>query len=138
MVALKYRAALLTAVIVMFGATQLQARARPLIAKFTGVFQPYEKQAAGALQTLTFTNKGDSWLFLVEGLDVMGGSPKSGSMLLSRIFPPRLAISGPTKFIESLKRPDTMGKRFVLQGWLDMRVRTFRIAEVKEEPNEAQ
>jgi hypothetical protein len=123
----------------MIAATTVSAqrRARPLVATFTGVFQPYDKTAAGALQTLTVTHKSDMWLFTVDRLDVMGASPTSGSMIVSRIFPPRLAISGPKEFIESLKKPETMGKRLTLQGWLDMRVRSFRVAEVKEEPVES-
>jgi hypothetical protein len=138
MVVLKHGTAVLTAVIVTLAATtalaQLRARARPLVAKFIGVFQPYDKQAAGALHTLTVSHKKDTWLFKVDRLDLMGGSRNSGNMLLSRIFPPRLAISGPPEFIEALQKPETMGKRFALQGWLDLKVRTFRVTEVKEEP----
>jgi hypothetical protein len=116
---------------------QMRRRARPLVVKFTGVFQPYDKQAANALQTLTVSHKDDTWLFKVDRVNVIGGGQDPGTMLLSRIFPPRLAISGPKDFIESLKNPKTMGKRFALQGWLDLKVRTFRVAEVKEEPGGA-
>ena len=142
MITLKQSVASLTAVIVMCGATtasaQLRARARPVVVQFTGVFQPYDKQAANALQTLTFSHRKDTWLFRVDRMDVMGAGSNSGNMLLSRIFPPRLTLSGPPEFIEALKKPETMGKRFALQGWLDTRVRTFRVAEAKEEPGEAQ
>ena len=140
MIILKQGAVLLTTVLVTVGATtasaQLRGRARPVVVKFIGVFQPYDQKAANELQTLTFTHRKDTWLFKVDRLDAMGASPNSGNMLLSRIFPPRLTLSGPSEFIEALKKPETMGKRFALQGWLDTRVRTFRVAEVKEEPSE--
>ncbi len=109
-------------------------RAHPLVVRFIGVFQPYAKENADALNTLTMSHKDQLWLFKVERVNVVGSSQDPGTMLLSRIFPPRLTLSGPPTFIESLKQPETLGKRFALQGWLDLRVRTLRVAEVKEEP----
>lgn len=104
--------------------------------RFIGVFQPYDKKTAGALHTLTVAHGRHTWLFNVDRVNVVGGGQDPGTMLLSRIFPPRLSISGPAAFIESLKKPETMGKRLVLQGWLDMKVRSFRVVEVNEEPVE--
>jgi hypothetical protein len=106
------------------------------VTRFVGVFQPYDQKAAGNLQTLTFVHKERSWLFKVERVNVTGGGRDPGTTLLNRIVPPRLSISGPQEFLDSLENPETMGKRFTLQGWLDLRVRTFRIVEVKEESAE--
>ena len=111
---------------------EARVRAHPLVVRFVGTFQPYTKENAGALNTLTVSHKDHTWLFTVEQVNVIGGGQDPGTMLLSQIFPPRLAISGLSAFIESLKKPETLGKRFVLQGWLDLKLRTFRIAEVKE------
>jgi len=115
---------------------EARARPRPLVTRFVGVFQPYNEKDAGSLQTLTFVHKGHSWLFKVERVNVIGGGRDPGTTLLNRIFPPRLSISGPQEFFASLENLETMGKRFALQGWLDLRVRTFRIVEITEEPAE--
>jgi hypothetical protein len=113
---------------------EARVRAHPLVVRFVGTFQPYAKEEAGALHTLTVSHKDQLWLFKVERVNVISGGQDSGTMLLSRIVPPRLALSGPSAFIESLKKPETLGKRLTLQGWLDLRVRTLRVAEVQEEP----
>lgn len=138
MVSWKYRGVLLAVLLLSCVAAptsaQMRANRRPLMVKFIGVFQPYDKQAAGALHTLTVAHGEQSWLFNVERTNIVGGGQDPGTMLLNRIVPPRLSISGPPAFLESLKNPATMGKRFALQGWLDVRVRSLRVVEVNEEP----
>jgi hypothetical protein len=118
----------------IFGPTALlHARSRPLLVRFVGTFQPFDKKAAGNLHTLTVSYKKQQWLFAVERLNVMAGGRDPGTMLLSRITPPRLSFSGPPELIEPLGRPESMGKRFTLQGLLDLRHRSFHVSTVEGE-----
>ena len=127
---------LVLAGLAIFGATrasaQLRPRVQPLIVRFVGVFHPFNEKEAGNLHTLTVSYKKHHWLFQVERVNVLGGSDP-GTMVLNRIFPPRLSFSGPPKLLEPLGSPENMGKRITLEGQLYLKDRRFSVASVKEE-----
>jgi hypothetical protein len=112
-------------------AASAQWRGQPPIVRFVGVFQAFDEKAAGNLNTLTVSYKEQQWLFLVEQMKVMGGRD-TGTMLLSRIFPPRLSFSGPAQLLEPLGNPENMGKRWKLEGMLYIRNRRYYVATVEE------
>jgi hypothetical protein len=114
-----------------------QFRTQPPIVRFTGVFQPFDEKAAGNLNTLTVSYQEQKWLFQVERVNVMGGRD-SGMMLLSRIFPPQLSLSGPAQLLEPLGKPENMGKRWTLEGMLYLRNRRYYVATVEPTPAEPQ
>ncbi|MGH8614021.1 MAG: hypothetical protein ACREYF_18840 [Gammaproteobacteria bacterium] len=118
----------------MFGAAiaAAQFRTQSPIVRFVGVFHPFNEKAAGNLNTLTLSYKEQQWLFQVDQMKVMGGRD-TGTILLSRIFPPRLSLSGPTQMMEPLGKPENMGKRWTLEGMLYLRNRRYYVATVKEE-----
>ena len=116
-------------------AASAQFRGQPPIVRFTGAFQPFDKKAAGDLNTLTMSYKEQQWLFKVERVKAMGGRD-SGTMLLSRIFPPRLSLSGPAQLLEPLGDPEHMGKRWVLEGMLYLKHRRYYVATVEAAPAE--
>jgi hypothetical protein len=114
-----------------------QFRAQPPIVRFIGVFQPFDEKAAGNLNTLTVSYKEQQWLFLVDQVRAMGARD-SGMMLLSRIFPPKLSLSGPAELLEPLGTPENMGKRWMLEGMLYLRHRRYYVATVEAAPAEPQ
>ena len=118
----------------MFGAARVtaQLRTQPPIVRFVGVFHPFNEKAAGNLNTLTLSYKDHQWLFQVDQVKVMGGRD-TGTMLLSRIFPPRLSLSGPSQLMEPLGKPENMGKRWMLEGMLYLKNRRYYVAMVQEE-----
>jgi hypothetical protein len=118
-------------------AASAQLRGQPLIVRFTGTFHPFEEKAAGNLNTLTVTYQERQWLFQVDHVKAMGGRD-IGTMLLSRIFPPRLSLSGPAQLLEPLGNPESMGKRWMLEGMLYLRNRRYYIATVEPAPAEPQ
>ena len=118
-------------------AASAQFRGQPPIVRFTGVFQPFDEKAAGNLNTLTVSYQEQRWLFQVERVNVMGGRD-SGTMLLSRIFPPQLSLSGPAQLLEPLGKPENMGKRWTLEGMLYLRHRRYYVATVEPAPAEPQ
>jgi hypothetical protein len=107
-----------------------QFRRQPPIVRFTGTFQPFDEKAAGNLNTLTVSYKEQRWLFLVDQVRAMGARD-SGMMLLSRIFPPRLSLSGPAELLEPLGTPENMGKRWTLEGMLYLQHRRYYVATVE-------
>ena len=107
-----------------------QFRGQPPIVRFVGTFQPFDEKAAGNLNTLTVSYKEHQWLFQVDQVKAMGARD-SGTMLLSRIFPPQLSFSGPTELLEPLGNPENMGKRWELEGMLYLRHRRYYVATVK-------
>ena len=111
---------------------QLQARGQPLLVRFTGTFQPFDEKAAGNLNTLTVSYQKRQWLFHVERVNVLGGRDP-GTLLLSRIFPPRLSLSAPSQFLEPLGASESLGKQFTLEGLLYLKTRRFNVTTVKEE-----
>jgi len=114
-----------------------QFRTQPPIVRFTGVFQPFDEKAAGNLDTLTMTYKEQKWLFRVEHVKAMGGRD-TGMMLLRRIFPPQLSLSGPAQLLEPLGNPENMGKRWMLEGMLYLRHRRYYVAMVEPASAEPQ
>jgi hypothetical protein len=116
-------------------AASAQLRGQPPIVRFTGTFQPFDQKAAGDLNTLTVSYKEHQWLFRVERVKAMGARD-SGTMLLSRIFPPQLSLSGPAELLEPLGNPENMGKRWTLEGMLYLRHRRYYVATVEAEPAE--
>src|SRR5262249_3198046 len=117
--------------VAIFGFTaQLHARLRPLIVRFVGTFQPFDKKAAGNLHTLTVSYKKHQWLFHVERVNIVGAKDP-GTMFLSRIKPPRLSFSGPPQLVEPLGSPENVGKRFTLEGLLYVPHRSFHVSTVK-------
>jgi len=114
-----------------------QIRTQPPIVRFTGVFQPFDEKAAGNLDTLTMTYKEQKWLFRVEHVKAMGGRD-TGMMLLRRIFPPQLSLSGPAQLLEPLGNPENMGKRWMLEGMLYLRHRRYYVAMVEPASAEPQ
>jgi hypothetical protein len=114
-----------------------QFRAQPPVVRFTGTFQPFDEKAAGNLNTLTVSYKEQQWLFLVDQVRAMGARD-SGTMLLSRIFPPKLSLSGPAELLEPLGTPENMGKRWMLEGMLYLRNRRYYVATVEPAPAEPQ
>ena len=134
------RAILLAVVGVVIGGVttaSAQFRAQPPIVRFTGTFQPFDEKAAGNLNTLTVSYKEQRWLFLVDQVRAMGARD-SGMMLLSRIFPPQLSLSGPAELLEPLGNPENMGKRWMLEGMLYLRNRRYYVAIVQPAPEESQ
>jgi hypothetical protein len=124
---------ILTVIGVVIGGVTMasaQFRAQPPIVRFTGVFQPFDEKAAGNLNTLTVSYKEQQWLFLVDQVKAMGARD-SGTMLLSRIFPPKLSLSGPAELLEPLGTPENMGKRWMLEGILYLRHRRYYVAMVE-------
>jgi hypothetical protein len=111
-------------------AASAQFRGQPPIVRFVGVFQPFDKKAAGDLNTLTVSYKEQQWLFVVERMKAMGGRD-SGTMLLNRIFPPQLSFSGPAQLLEPLGNPENMGKHWTLEGMLYLRNRRYYVATVQ-------
>ena len=116
-------------------AASAQFREQPPIVRFVGVFQLFDEKAAGNLNTLTVSYKEQRWLFQVERMKAMGGRD-SGTMLLSRIFPPQLSLSGPAQLLEPLGNPENMGKRWILEGMLYIRNRRYYVATVEAAPAE--
>jgi hypothetical protein len=116
-------------------AASAQLRGQPLIVRFIGVFQPFDEKAAGNLDTLTVSYKEHQWLFQVDHVKAMGGRD-TGTMLLSRIFPPQLSLSGPAQLLEPLGDPENMGKRWMLEGMLYLRHRRYYVATVEAAPEE--
>jgi hypothetical protein len=112
-----------------------QFRGQPPVVRFTGVFQPFDEKAANNLNTLTVSYQEQRWLFQVERVNVMGGRD-SGMMILSRIFPPQLSLSGPAQLLEPLGNPESMGKRWTLEGMLYLRNRRYYVATVEPAPAE--
>jgi hypothetical protein len=130
------RAILLIVVGVAIGgvtAASARLRAQPPIVRFIGAFQPYDKKAAGDLNTLTMTYKEHQWLFKVEQVNALGARD-SGTMLLRHIFPPHLSLSGPAELLEPLGNPDHMGKRWRLEGMLYLKTRRYYVATVEVAP----
>ena len=114
-----------------------QRRAQPPVVRFVGVFQPFDEKAAGNLNTLTMSYREQQWLFEVDQVKAMGARD-SGTMLLSRIFPPRLSLSGPAELLEPLGKPESIGKRWTLEGMLYLRNRRYYVATVEPAPAEPQ
>src|SRR5262245_51145695 len=114
-----------------------QFRSQPPIVRFVGVFQPFDEKAVGNLTTLTVSYKEQRWLFLVERVKAMAARD-SGTLLLSRIFPPHLSFSGPAELPEPLGNPENMGKRWTLEGMLYLRNRRYYVATVEATPAEPQ
>jgi hypothetical protein len=126
------RAIILAIVGVVIGgvtAASAQRRGQPPIVRFSGVFHPLDEKAAGNLNTLTMSYQEQRWLFEVDQVKAMGARD-SGTMLLSRIFPPQLSLSGPAELLEPLGRPESMGKRWTLEGMLYLRHRRYYVATV--------
>ena len=138
-VTLKHAITLTVVGLVIGGVTAATAqfRGQPPIVRFIGTFQLFDKSAAGNLNTLTMSYKEQQWLFQVEHMKVMGGRD-SGTMLLSRIFPPQLSLSGPAQLLEPLGNPEHMGKRWLLEGMLYLRHRRYYVAKVEAAPAESQ
>jgi len=113
-----------------------QFRGQPPIVRFTGVFEPFEKKSAGDLNTLTLTYKEKQWLFKVDQLKAMGAGRDTGMLLLSRIVPPRLSLSGPAQLLEPLGNSESMGRRWTLEGMLYLRQRRYYVAIVEILPAE--
>jgi hypothetical protein len=68
----------------------------------------------------------------------MGAGADTGMMLLKRIFPPRLSLSGPAELLEPLGDPEHMGKRWVLEGMLYTKHRRYYVATVEAAPAESE
>lgn len=118
-------------------AASAQFRGQPPIVRFTGAFQPFDEKAAHNLDTLTVSYKEQRWLFKVEHVRAMGARD-SGTMLLKRIFPPQLSLSGPAELLEPLGNLENMGKRWTLEGMLYLRHRRYYVATVEATPAEPQ
>jgi hypothetical protein len=116
-------------------AASAQLRRQPPVVRFVGVFHPFDEKTAGNLNTLTVSYKEQRWLFQVEHVKAMGGRD-TGTMLLSRIFPPQLSFSGPAQLLEPLGNPENMGKRWTLEGMLYLRNRRYYVATVEAAPAE--
>src|SRR5690349_16132122 len=114
--------------VVIGGVTKASAvfRGQPPIVRFTGTFQPFDKKAAGGLDTLTVSYKEHQWLFKVDQVRALGARD-SGTMLLKRIFPPQLSLSGPAELLDPLGNPENMGKRWMLEGMLYLRHRRYYV-----------
>ena len=128
------QAILLAIIVVTLGgvtAASAQFRGQPPIVRFVGVFQPFDEKAAGDLNTLTVSYKEQKWLFRVDRVKMMGAGRDAGTMLLSRIFPPQLSLSGPAELLEPLGNPDKMGKRWMLEGMLYLKTRRYYVAMVE-------
>jgi hypothetical protein len=125
--------------VVIGGVTTASAllRGQPPIVRFIGTFQPFDQKAAGYLDTLTMTYKEQKWLFKVERVRAMGARD-SGTMLLKRIFPPQLSLSGPAELLEPLGDPEHMGKRWMLEGMLYLRNRRYYVATVEAASEETE
>jgi hypothetical protein len=118
-------------------AASAQFRGQPPIVRFVGTFQPFDEKAAGNLNTLIVSYQKRRWLFQVERMKAMGGRD-SGTMSLSRIFPPQLSFSGPAQLLEPLGNPENMGKRWTLEGMLYLRNRRYYVATVEAAAAEPQ
>ncbi|HJY80380.1 MAG TPA: hypothetical protein VKK81_04785 [Candidatus Binatia bacterium] len=117
---------------------QARARSRPLHVRFVGTFQPFDEKTAGDLHTLTVSYDKAQWLFRVTRVNVIGGGTDPGTMLLNRIFPPRLSLGGPPALLDSLKNPENMGKQFTLEGLLYVTNKRFQVSSMKGEPEGGQ
>ena len=141
MVRLPWAMAVILGWITLFSTTESWAqfrRGHPPIARFVGTIEPFDKKAASDLNTLTMSYKEHQWLFRVEQLKVMGAGGDSGMMLLKRIYPPQLSLSGPDLLLEPLGDPEHTGKRWILEGMLYVRNRRYYVATVKAAPAESQ
>jgi hypothetical protein len=138
----KYTVILLLAVVSVFAATAGRAQMlspfyAPPVVRMTGTVQPYDEKKSGELNTLTLTVGGTKMLFRVSRVDTISGSDP-GMMLLDRIFPPELHLTGAPKNLAPLESADSAGKMFTLEGFLYIQDNNYAVASVTAATNSAQ
>jgi hypothetical protein len=109
----------------------------PPVVRMTGIVQPYDEKKSNELNTLTLTVGGTKILFRVSRMDTMTGSDP-GMMLLDRIFPPELHLTGAPKNLAPLASSDSAGKSFTLEGFLYIADQNYAVASVTAATNPAQ
>ncbi len=138
----KHIVTLIVAVTSVFAATAVFAQMlssfySPPVVRMTGTVQPYAEEKSNGLNTLTLTAGGTKILFLVSRVDTMTGSDP-GMMLLDRIFPPRLHLTGAPQNLAPLESSDSAGKVFTLEGFLYIQDGNYAVASVTAATNPAQ
>jgi len=109
----------------------------PPVVRMTGIVQPYDEKKSNELNTLTLTVGGTKIPFRVSRMDTMTGSDP-GMMLLDRIFPPELHLTGAPKNLAPLASSDSAGKSFTLEGFLYIADQNYAVASVTAATNPAQ
>lgn len=109
----------------------------PPVVRMTGTVQPYDEKKSNDLNTLTLTVGGTKILFRVSRVDTMTGSDP-GMMLLDRIFPPQLHLTGAPKNLAPLESSDSAGKVFTLEGFLYIQDNNYAVASVTAAATPAQ
>jgi hypothetical protein len=125
----KHTIAMLVTLLAVIGATlasaQLLGFRGPLVVRMTGTVQPFDEKKANDLNMLTLDVEGkQKWLYNVTRVDTVTGTDP-GMMLLSRIFPPQLQVSGSPKILGPLETSAAAGKTVTLEGFLYIGDRLF-------------
>lgn len=138
----KHIVILLTAIVSAFVATTVLAQMlspfySPPVVRMTGTVQPYDEKKSNELNTLTLTVSGAKILFRVSRVDTISGSDP-GMMLLDRIFPPQLHLTGMPQNLAVLESTDSAGKAFTLEGFLYIQDNNYAVASVTAATTPAQ
>jgi hypothetical protein len=83
-----------------------------------------EQSRKGLLEDLRVTIGKESWTFLVDRMDIVGGIGFYRP-ILQRIVPPSIHVMGADRLICILKSPNTVGKVVTLEGLLYTESRLF-------------
>jgi hypothetical protein len=112
-----------------------QVHAFPVIpprVRFTGVLVPINDQSrTGLLEDLNVFIETERSKLLVDKMEVIGGVGLN-RVLLQRLFPPLLHLTGPDDLVGRLKRLETAHKALTIEGLLYTASRTLFLIQVDE------
>ena len=100
--------------------------------RFTGVLVPISDQSRnGLLENLNVIIETERLTFLIDKMQIVGGVGLN-RVLLQRLFPPLLHLTGPDDLVGRLKRLETTHKALTIEGLLYTVSRTLFLIQVDE------
>lgn len=100
--------------------------------RFTGVLVPINDQSrTGLLEDLNVFIETERSKLLIDKMEVIGGVGLN-RVLLQRLFPPLLHLTGPDDLVGRLKRLETTHKALTIEGLLYTVSRTLFLIQVDE------
>ena len=100
--------------------------------RFTGVLVPINDQSRnGLLENLNVIIETERLILLIDKMEIIGGVGLN-RVLLQRLFPPLLHLTGPDNVIGRLKRLETAHKALTIEGLLYTVSRTLFLIQVDE------
>jgi len=100
--------------------------------RFTGVLVPISDQSRnGLLENLNVIIETERLTFLIDKMQIVGGVGLN-RVLLQRLFPPLLHLTGPDDLVDRLKRLETAHRALTIEGLLYTVSRTLFLIQVDE------